>query len=113
MALAPPLIIERGQIDRSCTRCAARSSAPPDRARRPARARQPGPRPSFAATFAAMDLLGIDRELARDSYYAATAPRAHGHAPLQGAHECDVAVVGGGLAGLSAALELAERGLTR
>jgi gamma-glutamylputrescine oxidase len=57
-----------------------------------------------------MDLLGIDRELARESYYAATAPRAHGHAPLQGAHECDVAVVGGGLAGLSAALELAERG---
>jgi gamma-glutamylputrescine oxidase len=57
-----------------------------------------------------MDLLSADRELTRNSYYAATAEREHSYPPLQGAHSCDVAVVGGGLAGLSAALELAERG---
>ena len=57
-----------------------------------------------------MQLLGADRELARHSYYAATAARGHSHRPLQGSASCDVAVVGGGLAGLSAALELAERG---
>ena len=56
-----------------------------------------------------MDLLSADRELTRNSYYAATAERQHSHPPLQGAQSCDVAVVGGGLAGLSAALELAER----
>ncbi|MCA0177320.1 MAG: FAD-binding oxidoreductase [Proteobacteria bacterium] len=58
-----------------------------------------------------MSLLTIDRDLARDSYYAATAPRMQTHAPLAGDHTADVAVVGGGLAGLSAALELAERGM--
>ncbi len=57
-----------------------------------------------------MSLLRIDRNLSRDSYYAATAPRGEGFAPLQGEVEADVAVVGGGLAGLSAAIELAERG---
>jgi gamma-glutamylputrescine oxidase len=57
-----------------------------------------------------MDLLSADRELTRNSYYAATAEREYSYPPLQGAHSCDVAVVGGGLAGLSAALELAERG---
>ncbi len=57
-----------------------------------------------------MDLLSADRELTRNSYYAATAAREQAFPPLQGAHSCDVAVVGGGLAGLSAALELAERG---
>ena len=55
-----------------------------------------------------MDLLSADRELTRNSYYAATAERQHSHPPLQGAQGCDVAVVGGGLAGLSAALELAR-----
>ena len=59
-----------------------------------------------------MDLLSADRELTRDSYYAATAERQHSYPPLQGAQHCDVAVVGGGLAGLSAALELAERGFS-
>ena len=59
-----------------------------------------------------MDLLSADRELTRNSYYAATAVRERAFPPLQGSHSCDVAVVGGGLAGLSAALELAERGFS-
>jgi gamma-glutamylputrescine oxidase len=58
-----------------------------------------------------MSLLDTDRELMRRSYYAATAPRAMAFGPLPaGEHRCDVAVVGGGLAGLSAALELRARG---
>jgi gamma-glutamylputrescine oxidase len=59
-----------------------------------------------------MDLLSADRELTRNSYYAATAERRQAYPPLQGGRSCDVAVVGGGLAGLSAALELAERGFS-
>jgi gamma-glutamylputrescine oxidase len=58
-----------------------------------------------------MSLLDIDRELSRRTYYAATAPRTAAYAPLPaGDLACDVAVVGGGLAGVSAALELRERG---
>lgn len=57
-----------------------------------------------------MSLLEIDLQLTRHSYYAATAARREVHAPLEAAIECDVAVVGGGLAGLSAAIELADRG---
>jgi len=58
-----------------------------------------------------MSLLDTDRELTRQSWYAATAPRTTAFAALPaGEHRCDVAVVGGGLAGLSAALELRERG---
>lgn len=57
-----------------------------------------------------MSLLDIDGELARHSYYDATAPRTQGFAALQSDLSCDVAVVGGGLAGLSAAIELADRG---
>jgi gamma-glutamylputrescine oxidase len=57
-----------------------------------------------------MNFLESDRDLARRSYYAATAERTQHHAPLAGALRCDVAIVGGGLAGLSAALDLAERG---
>lgn len=56
-------------------------------------------------------LLDTDANLALDSYYAATAVRGPGHAALQGSTSCDVAIVGGGLAGLSAALELKRRGL--
>jgi|CXWL01.1.fsa_nt_gi gamma-glutamylputrescine oxidase len=57
-----------------------------------------------------MHLLATDLELARNSYYAATAVRGAGYPALSESTTCDVAVVGGGLAGISAALELAERG---
>lgn len=57
-----------------------------------------------------MPLLDTDRSLARDSYYAATAPREASWPALAGDTSCDVAVVGGGLAGLSAALDLRRRG---
>jgi gamma-glutamylputrescine oxidase len=58
-----------------------------------------------------MPLLDTDRELTRQSYYAATAKRQRAWAPLEpGAHRCDVAVVGGGFAGLNAAIELRQRG---
>ena len=57
-----------------------------------------------------MTLLSVDQQLTKNSYYAATAPRGPGYAALDAALECDVAVVGGGLAGLSAAIELAQRG---
>src|ERR1700748_2899074 len=56
-----------------------------------------------------MSFLQSDRDLSRNSYYAATAERSQRHAPPSGAIRCDVAIVGGGLAGLSAALELSER----
>jgi len=58
-----------------------------------------------------MPLLDTDRDLTRHSYYAATAKRSLDFAALQGgAGSCDVAIVGAGLAGLSAAIELRERG---
>ena len=57
-----------------------------------------------------MSLLRADQHLTSNCYYAATAPRGEGYAPLQENVECDVAIVGGGLAGLSAAIELADRG---
>jgi gamma-glutamylputrescine oxidase len=57
-----------------------------------------------------MPLLDADRELTRHSYYAATAAREAPFPRLQGSVSADVAVVGGGLAGLSAAIELHERG---
>src|SRR5580698_6941032 len=44
------------------------------------------------------------------SYYAATAPLAATSEPLKGSASADVCVVGGGIAGCSAALALAERG---
>jgi gamma-glutamylputrescine oxidase len=57
-----------------------------------------------------MSLLSADEQLATNSYYAATAPRGPARAALESNLDCDVAVVGGGLAGLSAAIELADRG---
>ncbi|MEZ5444113.1 MAG: FAD-binding oxidoreductase [Lysobacterales bacterium] len=45
-----------------------------------------------------------------NNWYQSTAHPAPSHPPLQGAARADVAVVGGGLTGLSAALELAQRG---
>jgi gamma-glutamylputrescine oxidase len=57
-----------------------------------------------------MSLLQTDLELTKNSYYAATAPRRQGFPPLQDDVDADVAIVGGGLAGLSAAVELADRG---
>ncbi|WP_397534288.1 NAD(P)/FAD-dependent oxidoreductase [Roseateles sp.] len=59
-----------------------------------------------------MSLLETDRELTRDSYYVATAARSPDFAPLREKVTADVAIVGGGLAGLSAAIELADRGLS-
>lgn len=44
------------------------------------------------------------------SYYAASANSAPEHAPLRGEVTADVCVIGGGIAGCSTALELAERG---
>jgi gamma-glutamylputrescine oxidase len=57
-----------------------------------------------------MPFAETDRELTRHSYYAATAPRGESHAALAGEVRCDVAVVGAGLAGLSAAIDLRQRG---
>ena len=58
-----------------------------------------------------MPLLDTDLQLTRDSYYAATAGAAPSHPRLEGGTDCDVAVVGGGLAGLSAAIDLRRSGL--
>ncbi|MEM9268908.1 MAG: FAD-binding oxidoreductase, partial [Pseudomonadota bacterium] len=44
------------------------------------------------------------------SYYAASANPAPPRPPLEGEHQADVAVLGGGFSGLSAALHLAEAG---
>jgi len=47
-----------------------------------------------------------------DSYYAASAHAAPERRALEGTADCDVCVIGGGIAGCSAALHLAERGLS-
>lgn len=57
-------------------------------------------------------LLGSDTQLNQSSYYEASVQRPAAAPPLQGAVAADVVVVGGGFAGLSAALELAQRGFS-
>ncbi|MFN7573367.1 MAG: NAD(P)/FAD-dependent oxidoreductase [Betaproteobacteria bacterium] len=49
-------------------------------------------------------------KLTRHSYYTASAPRPASHSPLASEAEADVCIVGGGIAGLSAALDLRARG---
>jgi gamma-glutamylputrescine oxidase len=61
---------------------------------------------------AAGSVLGLDERLARHSYYEASAERNERHELLRNDIACDVCVVGGGLAGLSAAIDLAEAGYT-
>ncbi|MFN7114860.1 MAG: NAD(P)/FAD-dependent oxidoreductase [Alphaproteobacteria bacterium] len=45
------------------------------------------------------------------SYYAATANASPARPALEGAHECDICIIGAGFAGISTALHLAEKGL--
>jgi gamma-glutamylputrescine oxidase len=52
---------------------------------------------------------GLDSDYVH-TYYAATAPRSESFAPLCASASADICVVGGGIAGCSAALALAERG---
>lgn len=54
--------------------------------------------------------LANEDELTRRSYYLATAPEISSFPTLQGSVQADVCVVGGGLAGLSTALELRAQG---
>jgi gamma-glutamylputrescine oxidase len=52
----------------------------------------------------------MSRKPAIDSYYGATAHAAATRPALAGSVDCDVCVIGGGIAGCSVALHLAERG---
>ncbi len=56
-------------------------------------------------------MLASEDHLTRNSYYAATAPRAARHPALAANAGCDVCIVGGGYAGLSAAIELRRAGM--
>lgn len=55
-------------------------------------------------------MLANDLKLTQNSYYAASANAQPDYPVLQGEIEADICVVGGGFAGLSAAIELADRG---
>jgi len=57
-------------------------------------------------------LLGSDTQLNQRSYYEASVQRGAPRAPLQEHLRVDALVVGAGFSGLSAALELAQRGLS-
>jgi gamma-glutamylputrescine oxidase len=57
-------------------------------------------------------LLDSDTQLNQKSYYEASVLRSSFERPLQGTVSADVLVVGAGFAGLSAAIELAQRGLS-
>jgi gamma-glutamylputrescine oxidase len=56
-------------------------------------------------------MLASEDQLTRNSYYVATAPAHQRFAALSGDADCDVCIVGGGLAGLSAAIDLQRTGL--
>lgn len=60
----------------------------------------------------ARSLIGSDTQLNQRSWYEASVQRGPALPPLEGAHQADVLVVGAGFSGLSAALELAQRGLS-
>jgi gamma-glutamylputrescine oxidase len=66
----------------------------------------------YVKSKAAGSVFGLDDRLARHSYYEAGAQRTEHYDPLQTDIACDVCVVGGGLAGLSAAIDLADAGYT-
>jgi gamma-glutamylputrescine oxidase len=57
-------------------------------------------------------MLKTDEKLTQNSYYAASVQRTQTYPPLAGDLDVDVCVIGGGLAGISAALELRQRGFT-
>jgi len=60
--------------------------------------------------FSGSSLLRSDTQLGQDSYYEASVQRPATRPPLRGDQRADVLVVGGGYAGLCAALDLAARG---
>jgi gamma-glutamylputrescine oxidase len=57
-------------------------------------------------------MLSSEDPLVRNGYYEASADRSEKYPCLQSEIACDVCVVGAGLAGLSAAIDLADAGLT-
>jgi gamma-glutamylputrescine oxidase len=60
----------------------------------------------------AASLIHSDTQLNQKSYYEASAARQPAEPALYGAVQADVVIVGAGFAGLSAALEMAQRGLS-
>lgn len=57
-------------------------------------------------------MLKADEKLTQNSYYAASVQRTQAYPLLAGDLDVDVCVIGGGLAGISAALELRQRGFS-
>src|SRR4051794_9306373 len=54
----------------------------------------------------------IDVKISENTWYEATASRGKPRPPLSGQIDAEVCVIGGGLAGLTTALELARRGVS-